>query len=78
MEYLEKIVAALRLVPLAVAFWVAFNKKQILPAAIATLYVAAILFGSNFLKWSYSTAVFSTPLAYLVSWYVIKNMREKR
>lgn len=72
---LNQVVAILRLVPLAVAFWVAFKHRQILPATIAVLYVAAILFGQSFLKWSYSTALFSTPLAYLVSWYMIKNVR---
>lgn len=71
-----QVVAVFRLIPLAIAFWIAFKQRQILPALIAVLYVSAIVFGARFLKWDYATAVFSTPLAYLVSWYMIKNLRK--
>ena len=74
-EFFEMAIAVFRLVPLAICFWVAFRRHKILPAVIAVVYVAAILFGPSLFKWAYAPAVFSTPLAYLVSWYMIKNMR---
>lgn len=72
-----QVIAVFRLIPLAIAFWIAFRQREVLPALIAVTYVAAIVFGARFLNWSYATAVFSTPLAYMVSWYIIKNVRSK-
>lgn len=74
--HLEQVIAVFRLIPLCIAFWAAFRSRKLLPAFITILYVCAIVFGSNFLKWRYSTAVFSTPLAYLISWYMIKQLRK--
>lgn len=77
MELINILTVVLRLIPLAVAFWAAFTRKETLPALIAVFYTAAIVFGSSLLNWKYAPAVLSTPLAYMVSWYMIKNMRRR-
>lgn len=74
-ETMEISIAIFKLVPLAISFWTAYKRRHLLPAVIAVVYVAAIVFGPSFIRWTYTPAVLSTPLAYLVSWYMIKNMR---
>lgn len=74
---LDQLIAIFRLIPLAIAFWVAFSNRDLLPVFIAVFYTAAILGGPAILDWNYAAAVISTPLAYMVSWYMIKNVRRR-
>ena len=75
---LEQIIAVFRFLPLPIAFYYSLKYRQILPAVITVIYAAVILFGNSFLRWEYSVAVLSTPLSYLLCWYIIKTVRMKK
>ena len=65
----------IRLMPLALAGFITTRSKDWVGFSIAMLYVSVTT--ANYIYANASlNAIFSTPLVFLTSWYVIKHSRE--
>lgn len=66
--------ALIRLCILTVVLHSSFKHRDVLGMVIVVIWAAALCTGT-LLAWRWATPLFSTPLAFFVAWYIIKNHR---
>lgn len=69
--------ALIRLAILMIVMHSSFKHRDTLGMMIAVLYSLAICFGTIG-QWRWSVPLFSTPLVFLIAWYIIKRQRGQK